>query len=81
MLIYSYAYFYIIVTSYSFVETYCDHIKDYFVIDPLLLKLFAYLVPQRDFSALCGRVPPYLSIDILVNRALKPVHPEVSHIH
>ena len=65
---------------YSFVVTYYDHVEDYFAIDPLLLKLFAYLVPNRDFIALCERVPPYLSIEVLVNRALKPVHPEVSDI-
>ena len=60
--------------------TYYDRIKDYFAIDPLLLKLFACLVPQRDFGVLCGCVPPYLSMEILVNRALKPVNPEVSLI-
>ena len=60
--------------------TYYDHIKDYFAIDPLLLKLFAYLVPKRDFIALCERVPPYLSIEVLANRALQPVRPEVSDI-
>lgn len=57
--------------------THYDHIKDYVAVDPLLLKLFAYLVPRNDFIALCERVPPYLGIEVLVNRALQPVHPEV----
>jgi hypothetical protein len=78
---YSYEWFYIIVISCSFVTTYYDRIKDYFAIDPLILKLFAYLCPKRDFDAFCVRVPPYLSIDVLVNRALQPVRPEVSRIH
>ena len=63
---------------YSFVVTYYDHVKDYFAIDPLLLKLFVYLVPKEEFVALCERVPPYLSIEVLVKRALLPVHPEVN---
>jgi hypothetical protein len=66
---------------YSFVATYYDHLKNYFVIDTLLLKLFAYLVPKKEFTALCERVPPYLSMEVLVNRALFPIHPNVIHIH
>ena len=65
---------------YSFVSTYYDRAKDYFAIDPLLLKLFAYLAPKAEFSALCEHMPPYLSIEILVNRALLPIHPNVSCI-
>lgn len=65
---------------YSFVVMHYDHIKDYFAVDPLLLKLFVYLVPKREFTALCQRVPPYLSIEVLVNRALNSVCPEVSGI-
>ena len=65
---------------YSFVATYYDQAKDYFAIDPLLLKLFAYLVPKGEFTALCECVPPYLSIEILINRALLPISPNVSHI-
>ena len=65
---------------YSFVSTYYNRVKDYFAIDPLLLKLFAYLVPKTEFAALCEHVPPYLSIEVLVNRALLPIRPDVSHI-
>ena len=67
-------------SPYSFVSTYYDRVKDYFAIDPLLLKLFAYLVPKTEFTALCEKVPPYLSVEILINRALLPIHPNVSHI-
>ena len=63
---------------YSFVVTHYDHVKDYFAIDPLLSKLFAYLAPKKEFVALCECVPPYLSIEVLINRALLPIHPEVS---
>jgi hypothetical protein len=66
---------------YSFIVTYYDGAKDYFEIDPLLLKLFAYLVPKTEFTALCERIPPYLSMEVLVNRALFPIHPNVSHIN
>jgi hypothetical protein len=48
--------------------------------DPLLLKLFAYLVPKTEFTELCENVPPYLSVEILIRRALLPIHPNVSHI-
>lgn len=62
----------------SFVETYYDRVKDYFSFDPMLLNLFAYLAPKENFVALCNRVPPYLSTEILVKRALLPIHPEVN---
>lgn len=61
----------------SFVETYYDCVKDYFSFDPILLKLFAHLTPKENFVALCERVPPYLSTEILVRRALLPIDPEV----
>ena len=58
--------------------TYYDQIKDYFSIDPMILKLFAFLAPKEDFAALCKRVPPFLSTEILTQRALLKVDPEVT---
>ena len=57
--------------------TYYDRVKDFFQLDPLLLKLFAGVTPKIEFKALCERVPPYLSAEVLRRRALQPVHVKV----
>lgn len=57
---------------------YHDHIKDYFPIDPMLLKLFVYLAPKKDFQALCERVPPYLTAELLVEQTKSAGRVEVN---
>ena len=67
--------------NFRFVLTYYDHVKDFFELDPLLLKLFAGVTPTVEFKALCERVPPSLSMEVLVRRASKhkqSINPEVS---
>ena len=61
--------------------TYYERVKDYFVLDPLLLKLFAGVTPTLEFKALCERLPPYMSIEVLARRASQhkqSINPEVS---
>lgn len=67
----------IIFLTISFVETFYECVRDYFSIDPILLKLFAHLTPKENFTALCERVPPYLSIEVLVRRAITSVDANV----
>ena len=51
--------------SCSFVVSHYDQVEPYFAVDPLLPAVFVAVTPQAEFSLLCERMPPFLTVSWL----------------